>query len=199
MHSYVRFATAAALIAFGGIIGAGAIALVPAAIERIPAIRAEGPPASACDPQTRLPWERNCPAEAAVTQQPPPAGAAPREAANAAADVPPPARIVEVPAPARTVEAPPPARTAEVPPPTLTAPQPPVRDNARAAPTPADGGGRHAAAIRARPAGFGAPGRDAARGDAGGHRSAAAPAGSKGDNVACSRGERDGATRRRDE
>ena len=71
MHSYVRFATAAALIAFGGIIGAGAIALVPAAIERIPAIRAEGPPASACDPQTRLPWERNCPAEAASPQQPP--------------------------------------------------------------------------------------------------------------------------------
>ena len=34
MNSYVRFATAAALIAFGGIIGAGAIALVPAAIER---------------------------------------------------------------------------------------------------------------------------------------------------------------------
>ena len=135
MHSYVRFATAAALIAFGGIIGAGAIALVPAAIERIPAIRAEGPPASACDPQTRLPWERNCPAEAASPQQPPLAGTAPREAANAAADVPPPARIVEVPAPARTVEAPPPARTAEVPPPALTAPQPPVRDNARAAST----------------------------------------------------------------
>ena len=56
-----------------------------------------------------------------------------------------------------------------------------------------------AGAIALVPAGFGAPGRDAARGDAGGHRSAAAPAGSKGDNVACSRGERDGATRRRDE
>ena len=132
MNSYVRFASAAALIAFGGIIGAGAIALVPAAIERIPAIRAEGPPASACDPQTRLPWDRNCPAEAASPQQPA-AGAAPREAANAAADVPPPARIVEVPPPARTVEAPPPARAAEVSPPAPTTPEPSVRDNGRSA------------------------------------------------------------------
>jgi hypothetical protein len=141
LNSYVRFASAAALIAFGGIIGAGAIALVPAAIERIPAIRAEGPLASACDPQTRLPWDRNCPAEAASPQQPA-AGAAPREAADAAADVPPPARIVEVPPPARTVEVPPPARTVEAPPPARaaevsppapTTPEPSVRDNGRSA------------------------------------------------------------------
>jgi hypothetical protein len=50
LHSYVRFAAAAALIAFGGIIGAGAIVLVPAAIERVPAIRAEGPPVRSANP-----------------------------------------------------------------------------------------------------------------------------------------------------
>lgn len=124
MNSYVRFATAAALIAFGGIIGAGAIALVPAAIERIPAIRAEGPPASACDPQTRLPWDRNCQAATAAPQEPP-AGTAPREAANAAA--------AEVPPLAGTTEAPPPARAAEVSPPAPTTPEPSVRDNGRSA------------------------------------------------------------------
>ncbi|MET0923695.1 MAG: hypothetical protein ABWY47_11200 [Xanthobacteraceae bacterium] len=120
----MRFATAAALIAFGGIIGAGAIALVPAAIERIPAIRAEGPPASACDPQTRLPWDRNCQAATAAPQEPP-AGTAPREAANAAA--------AEVPPLAGTTEAPPPARAAEVSPPAPTTPEPSVRDNGRSA------------------------------------------------------------------
>ena len=123
MQSYVRFAAAAALIAFGGIIGAGAIALVPAALERIPAIRAEGPPASACDPQTRLPWDRSCQTETALPQQPP--ASAPREAANAAA--------AEVPPPARTVEVPPPARAAEVSPPAPTTPEPSVRDNGRSA------------------------------------------------------------------
>jgi hypothetical protein len=141
LHSYVRFAAAAALIAFGGIIGAGAIALVPAALERIPAIRAEGPPENACDPQTRLPWDRSCQMATASPQQPP--ASAPREAANAAAaevpppartvEVPPPARTVEVPSPARTVEVPSPARTVEVPAPARTTPEPPVRDSARAA------------------------------------------------------------------
>jgi hypothetical protein len=132
LHSYVRFAAAAALIAFGGIIGAGAIALVPAALERIPAIRAEGPPANACDPQTRLPWDRSCQMATASPQQPP--ASAPREAANtAAAEVPPLARTVEAPPPARTVEVPSPARTVEVPPPARTTPEPPARDSARAA------------------------------------------------------------------
>jgi hypothetical protein len=142
LNSYVRFATAAALIAFGGIIGAGAIALVPAAIERIPAIRAEGPPASACEPQTRLPWDRSCQTATAAPQEPP-AGTTAREAANAAAaqvpplarttEAPPPARAAEVPPPARAVEAPPPARTAAVPPPAPTTPEPSVRDNGRSA------------------------------------------------------------------
>jgi hypothetical protein len=141
LHSYVRFAAAAALIAFGGIIGAGAIALVPAALERIPAIRAEGPPENACDPQTRLPWDRSCQMATASPQQPP--ASAPREAANVAAaevpppartvEVPPPARTVEVPSPARTVDVPSPARTVEVPAPARTTPEPPVRDSARAA------------------------------------------------------------------
>ncbi len=41
MYSYVRFAAAAALIAFGSIIGVGALVLVPPAVERLLLARAE--------------------------------------------------------------------------------------------------------------------------------------------------------------
>ena len=62
MYSHLRFATAASLIAFGGIIGVGVPALLFSAAERSLVARAEisDSTASACKHQSWLHFDRNC-------------------------------------------------------------------------------------------------------------------------------------------
>jgi len=62
VYSHLRFVTAASLIAFGSIIGVGALALLPAALERPRVAGAEipDPPAIPCKRQTWLHFDRNC-------------------------------------------------------------------------------------------------------------------------------------------
>ena len=62
MYSHLRFVTAASLIAFGGIIGVGALALLPPALElpRVAGAEIPDPPAIPCKQQTWLHFDRNC-------------------------------------------------------------------------------------------------------------------------------------------
>ncbi len=65
LYSYVRFAAAASLIAFGSIISVGALVLVPPAVERLLVARAEisHQPATPCQRQSWLHYDRDCSSE----------------------------------------------------------------------------------------------------------------------------------------
>ena len=62
MYSFVRFAAAASLIAFGGIVTVGAVALIPSVAQRV--LMAGGeisrPPAIPCEGQTSLSFDQDC-------------------------------------------------------------------------------------------------------------------------------------------
>jgi hypothetical protein len=62
LYSHLRFATAASLIAFGGLIGVGVPALLVSTVERPLVARADvsDPTAAACKQQTWLQLDRNC-------------------------------------------------------------------------------------------------------------------------------------------
>ena len=68
LYSFVRFAAATSLIAFGGIITIGALALIPSAAQRVLVAGAEmsRPPAIPCERQTSLGFDPDC---SAVTPQ----------------------------------------------------------------------------------------------------------------------------------
>jgi hypothetical protein len=60
--SFVRFAAAASLIAFGGIIAVGGLALIPSVAQRVLVAGGEmsRPPAIPCEGQTSLSFDRDC-------------------------------------------------------------------------------------------------------------------------------------------
>jgi hypothetical protein len=62
LYSFVRFAAAAALIAFGGIIAVGALMLIPTAAQRVLVAGGETPrpPAIPCERQTSLDFDQDC-------------------------------------------------------------------------------------------------------------------------------------------
>ena len=66
MYSFVRFAAAASLIAFGGIITIGALALIPSAAQRVLVAGGEmsRSPAIPCERQTSLAFDPDCSAVA---------------------------------------------------------------------------------------------------------------------------------------
>ena len=62
MYSFVRFAAAASLIAFGGIVTIGALALIPSVAQRVLVAGGEmsRPPAIPCERQTSLGFDPDC-------------------------------------------------------------------------------------------------------------------------------------------
>ena len=62
MYSFVRFAAAASLIAFGGIVAIGALALIPSVAQRVLVAGGEmsRPPAIPCEQQTSLGFDPDC-------------------------------------------------------------------------------------------------------------------------------------------